>query len=360
VALVIPATRRTGWVWEPAFAQHDAALDFGPWVAPGAAFESPAGKQRFADLVAVSGLIDALVPLRVEPVTDADLRRVHAPDYIARVQALSAGGGGDAGDYCHVGSGSFEIAQLAAGGTVAAVAAVLDGSVHNAYALVRPAGHHAEAGRGRGYCIFGNIAVAITKARAELGLGRVAVVDWDVHHGNGTEDMFRGDPGVLTISLHQDHLYPEDSGSISSDRSVINVPLPPGCGFGAYADAFERVVLPALRAHRPELIVVASGFDSGGFDPMGRMLLSSSAFARLTGLLMEAADDLCDGRLVLSHEGGYSELHVPFCGLAVLEQLSGARTDVEDPLAWIDEDPYQALAPHQSAVVDDVAAARPH
>lgn len=357
MALVSGADRRTGWVWHPRYAEHDAGLDFGPWVAPGASFESPAGKQRFADLVETSGLIEALVPLPVSPVSEVDLLRVHDSAYVARVQALSDGDGGDAGDFCHVGRGSFEIAQLAAGGTYAAVSAVLTGEVRNAYALVRPAGHHAEAARGRGYCIFGNIAVAVAKARAELDLRRVAVIDWDVHHGNGTEDMFRADPAVLTVSLHQDRLYPEDSGAITSHASVVNIPLPPGCGWGAYFDAFTRLVLPALRDLRPDLIVVASGFDSGGLDPMGRMLLSASAFARLTGLLMGAAEELCDGRLVLSHEGGYSELHVPFCGVAVLEQMSGARTSVEDAFAWLDDDPYQALLDHQSAVVTAALAA---
>lgn len=364
VAVITHAARRTGWVWHPSYAHHDASLDFGPWVAPGATFESPAGKQRFADLVVASGLSGELVHLPVDEIDDADLLRVHDPGYVDLVRRLSAGEGGGAGDFCHVGRGSFEIARLAVGGTYAAICQVVTGRVRNAYALVRPAGHHAEAARGRGYCVFGNIAVAVAKAQAELGVGRVAVVDWDVHHGNGTEEMFRTDDGVLTISLHQDRLYPEDSGDLSAAPSTVNIPLQPGCGWGAYEDAFRRVVGPALMDFEPDLVVVASGFDSGGLDPMGRMLLSSSSFARMTGLLMHWADQLCDGRLVLSHEGGYSELHVPFCGLAVLEQLSGARTSVDDPFAWLDDDPHQPLQVHQRARIDQVlemrtAATRP-
>ncbi len=360
--LTLP-TRRTGWLTHARYYEHDAGLNFGRWVEPGVMLESAAGKRRIADLVAACGLGEVLVPLVPVALDRTDLLRFHTPDYVDHVAALSAGPGGEAGDFAHVGPGSYEIAALAAGGTYEAVRAVVTGKVDNAYALVRPAGHHAEPARGRGYCLFGNLALAVLKARADLGVQRVAVVDVDVHHGNGTAVAFASDPSVLAVSIHQHLMYPEDSGhatEVGSGAGVgatINVPLPPGCGEGAYADAFDRVVEPALRRFRPELIVVACGFDAGGLDPLGRMLLSAAAFGRLTARVLGLADALCAGRLVFTHEGGYSELHTPFCGVAVLEALSGAATDVEDPFGWLDDDPHQALAPHQRAAVDVAVAA---
>lgn len=359
--IVTPPQRRTGWVFERDCLRHESSIPAGAYAIDD--FESPLTKSRFAELVDASGMRSALVPLPVTPVSRDDVERLHESAYVDRVVALSQGEGGDAGDFCWVGPGSYELALLAAGGTYAAVSAVLRGEVDNAYALVRPPGHHAEPGRGRGYCIFGNIAVAVLKARAELGLGRVVVVDWDVHHGNGTETAFAADPLTLTISIHQDRLYPEDSGlpgtvgEPGALGSVVNVALPPGSGTGAYEHAVDRVVLPALERFRPELVIVACGFDGGGLDPLGRMLLPASGFGELTRRLLGAADELCGGRLVLSHEGGYSVQHVPFCGLAVLEALSGARTDVDDPFSWVGDDPHQRLAEHQRAAVADTVAA---
>lgn len=361
--IVEKARRRTGWVTHESYLWHDSSLSWGPWTQPGSPLETPEGKRRLANLVAAGGLLDELVAMSPRPLDRDDLLRFHTPAYVDRVKALSAGGGGEAGDYAHVGPGSYEIALLAAGGASEAVRAVVTGEVDNAYALVRPAGHHAEADRGRGYCLFGNIALAVLKARAELGLARVAVVDWDVHHGNGTAAAFDADPDVLALSVHQHLLYPEDSGRVTETGSgpavgtTVNVPLPPGSGEGAYAEAFDRVVEPAVRRFAPDLVIVACGFDAGGMDPLGRMLLSAAAFARLTTRVLAWADDLCDGRVVLVHEGGYSDLHVPFCGLRTLEALSGARTDVEDPFAWLDDDPHQGLADHQRAAVSWAVAA---
>ena len=204
---------------------------------------------------------------------------------------------------------------------------MLRGDVDNVYALVRPPGHHAERDRGRGFCIFGNPALAAMHAREQRDVARVAIVDWDVHHGNGTEHAFYGDPTVLTISLHQDNLYPADSGRVE-DNGVgagegcnLNVPLPPGSGNGAYAAAVERVVVPALRTFRPEIILVACGFDASMLDPFAIMMLDSRGFARMTQIVLDLAAEICDGRLAMIHEGGYSSAYVPFCGAAAIEEL---------------------------------------
>ncbi len=181
------------------------------------------------------------------------------------------------------------------------------------------------------------------------GVGRVAVVDWDVHHGNGTQAVFWEDASVLAISLHQDGLYPAQSGSLDESGparrgTTLNVPLPAGSGTGAYLDAVDRVVVPALDAFAPELIVIACGFDAGALDPLGRMLLPAAAFGAMTERLLAAAARICDGRVVASHEGGYSAGHVPFCGLAVIEALSGLSAGVDDPFAYLAEVPGQDAA----------------
>ncbi len=358
---------RTGLVWHERMMWHDTGsgaseLPSGGWLEPGEHSENPATKRRLKNLLDATGLTDQLLLLPPRPATVDELLRVHTPAYVDRIRELSVGRGGDAGSETPFGNGSFEIAQLAAGGTITAIDAVLDGTVANAYALVRPPGHHALPDLGMGFCIFANVAVGIRHAQAARGVGRVAVVDWDVHHGNGTQAVFWDDPSVLAISLHQDGLYPArsgllaDTGGPTAVGTTLNVPLPAGSGTGAYLAALDQVVAPALDAFAPELIVIACGFDAGALDPLGRMLLPAAAFGEMTGRLLAAAGRLCGGRLVASHEGGYSAGHVPFCGLAVIETLSGRSAGIDDPFAYLAQVPGQAIEPHQQAAVDAAAA----
>ena len=222
------------------------------------------------------------------------------------------------------------------GGVIEAVDAVLGGKVDNAYALVRPPGHHAERDTGRGFCIFGNVALAAMHALEARDIPRIAVVDWDVHHGNGTQAAFYGDPRALTISIHQDRNYPFDSGFLTERGEGagmgynINVPLPPGSGHEAYLATIERVVAPALRAHEPGLVLVGCGFDASVADPLGRQMCFSETYREMTRIVKSLAGELSGGRLVMAHEGGYSTAYVPGCGLAVLEELSGHRTEYQE------------------------------
>ena len=352
------AVRKTGFVFDETYMWHDSGGGTFP-LQPSAGFENPETKRRFHNLLAATRVLDRLHTIKPAPATEADLLRFHTRDYIEQIRKMSAAHGGDAGELTPFGTGSFEIAALSTGGVIAAVAEVVSGGVHNAYALVRPPGHHAEPSRGRGYCIFGNIAVAVMHARAKLGVHRIAIVDWDVHHGNGTQMAFYENPDVLTISIHQDNLYPAASGSISEigagrgEGLNLNIPMPPGSGVGAYTALFERVIVPALYNFKPELIVVASGLDANAYDPLGRMMLSSECYRALTRMLLDSASDLCRGRLVLAHEGGYSESYVPFCGLAIVEELSGIRTEVADPFLDLTRSRgQQELQPHQDAVIE--------
>jgi acetoin utilization deacetylase AcuC-like enzyme len=216
-----------------------------------------------------------------------------------------------------------------------------------------------------GFCLLANIAIAIEAALAEQRAKRVAVIDWDVHHGNGTEGIFYERPDVLTISLHQENNYPRESGKVTDRGSGrgegynINVPFVPGTGHLGYLHAFERIVIPALAAYKPDAIVVACGFDASGLDPLSRTMASSATFAEMTRLTMEAAAEFCGGRLLLVHEGGYSEAHVPFCGHAVIAALAESRIEAADPFAFrLDfQQPNQDFVAYQTGLIDRIAEA---
>ncbi len=360
------ALRRTALVYHERLLWHYAGpaasvVPAGGMVEPGPHSESPDRIRRINGLVEVSGLGEHLHRLSPTPATVEQVTRVHTPAYVDLVRELSDGAGGDAGDNAFVHRSSYEIALLSAGACITAVDAVVEGTVDNAYALVRPPGHHAVAEKGMGGCIFGNVAIAVRHSQDALGVERIAVVDWDSHHGNGTQDAFYADPSVLTISLHQADCYPPGSGAASETGAPgavganINLPLPPGSGVGAYEAAFERVVIPALDAHRPELVIVACGFDASAWDSHARLMLHSGAYRDLTQAMLGVADRHAKGRLVYCPEGGYSAGYAPFCGLAVLEELSGHPTGVDDPFLPIFEGfGYQGLQPHQSAVIEEV------
>lgn len=299
--------------------------------------DTPDSKRRLLNLTQASGLVDALALPKAPPASREDLLRIHPADYLDRFKAASDASGGDLGQLAPFSKGGYEIACISAGLGIEAVDAVVTGRFRNAYALCRPAGHHCLPDMPMGFCLLCNIPIAIEAARARHGVGRVAVLDWDVHHGNGTQHVYYDRGDTLTISIHQDRCFPpgysgaEDRGAGDGLGANINIPLPAGSGHDTYLRAMQSIVLPALAAFKPELIIVASGLDANAVDPLARMLLHSDTYRELTRLIMEAADDLCDGRLVVIHEGGYSEAYVPFCGHAVLETLAGVRTAVEDP-----------------------------
>jgi len=311
-----------------------------PWLQPLAAggyAESPETKRRLRNLVEVSGLMDSLARPRAAPALRDDLLRIHPPAYLDRFKALSDAGGGDMGDETGFSRGGYDIAMLSAGLARAAVVDVWHRRAQNAYALCRPPGHHCLPDQAMGFCLLANIPVALEALRAEVGPLRAAVVDWDVHHGNGTEAIYIDRADTLTISLHQERCYPTDTGGAevrgtgAAAGMNLNVPLLPGGGHRAYLDAMELLVLPALRAFRPDIIVIACGLDANGADPLARMQAHSGTFRAMTELMVAEAGALCGGRLVAVHEGGYSEAVVPFCGLAVIEALAGTRTGVADP-----------------------------
>ncbi|HEX9859415.1 MAG TPA: class II histone deacetylase [Paracoccaceae bacterium] len=306
---------------------------------PGGLPENPETKRRLKNLLDVTGLIGDLAPRQAAPAGWQDLVRVHPEPFLHRFKEMSDAGGGELGLRTPFGRGGFELAALSAGLARAALFDVLTGRARNAYALSRPPGHHCLPEWPNGFCLLANIAIAIEAALAEGLAGRIAVVDWDVHHGNGTEAIFYDRPEVLTISLHQERNYPLDTGDAAARGSGagfgtnLNIPLPPGTGHRGYLEAVDRIVLPALAWFRPDAIIVACGFDAAAVDPLSRTMATADTFRQMTRRMMQAARDLCQDRLTLVHEGGYSEVYVPFCGHAVLEELSGSSITAPDPLA---------------------------
>ena len=360
--------RQTGFFWHERCFWHGAGnfaflTPAGGLVEPSGTSrlpEAPETKRRLKNLLDVSGLAADLVCTdAIIPADEVELLAVHTKPYIDEFRKLSEASGGELGLRTPFGPGGYDIACLSAGMVRQALFAVLDDQLDNAYALSRPPGHHCLPDFPNGFCLLNNIAIAVQAARRAGKTERVAIVDWDVHHGNGTEHIFYDDADVLTISIHQERNYPLDTGDAkhtggpSAALSNLNIPLLPGGGHDTYLYALHRLVIPKLLAFKPDIVVVACGFDASGVDPLSRMLCGSDTFAEMTNALMQ----ITGNRLVMAHEGGYSEVHVPFCGHSVLEQLSGSSVTADDPLRAriLGQQPDDSLNQLQAKRIDDIA-----
>jgi len=293
---------RTGIAYNEKFLGHDTG--------PGHP-ERPARLSTLITHLQTCGLWKDLQHLIIDPAGEEWILKAHSPDHLRYVKQSSLAGRTvlDDGDTRSCPE-SFDAALLAAGAVMAGVDAVLSGLLKNAFCAVRPPGHHAESGRVMGFCLFNNVAVGAMYAAARYSVKRVAVIDWDVHHGNGTQEIFYSDRSVFYISLHQHPFYPgtgaaDERGTGDGHEYTLNIPLPAGSGHEEYLEAFRRDVLPALDAYRPELILLSAGFDAHRQDPLAGMELTEESFAEMTRLTMEAADSLCEGRIVSVLEGGY-------------------------------------------------------
>ncbi|MFC5589690.1 class II histone deacetylase [Sporosarcina soli] len=320
----------------------------GGWIEADAHSENPATKRRVKNLLERSGFINQLEALSPRVAFREEIEWNHSSEYIDRVEELSNTTGGDAGDLAIVGPDSYEIALLSTGGALTAIDAVMEGKVENVYALTRPPGHHAEKEKGMGFCLFNNAAIAAKYARKKHGVERVLILDWDVHHGNGTESSFYNDPNVLFISLHQEYTFPQGRGLVNAVGEGkgkgynVNIPLPAGTGNNGYLYAFEKLIVPIVDEFKPELILISAGQDASKFDPLGRMLVDAEGYKQMATIMKQLAEKHCHGRLVALHEGGYSAAYVPFCTLKIIEGLSGIDSGVEDPFPDVHVAPLYA------------------
>lgn len=292
--------KRVGVVADPAYREHRIG------------FSHPESPER---LRAVYELLDegwarTLHHIPPREATAQEICLVHDPDYekVVEKTALSSGVSLDPDTYAC--PDSYRIAKLAVGGLLESVRFVLEKKVDNAFALLRPPGHHAETARAMGFCFFNNVAIGAKWAQKEFGLKRVLIVDWDLHHGNGTEHAFYSDPSVLYFSTHQYPYYPgtgaaDEVGVQQGEGRTVNVPLPAGEGDAEHIAAFERILIPVAEAFDPEFVLVSAGFDSHHRDPLGGMRVTEAGFAELARIVTEIANRHADGRLVLALEGGY-------------------------------------------------------
>jgi acetoin utilization deacetylase AcuC-like enzyme len=279
-----------------------------------------------AHLAATPRLRD-LPRLAFEAADDDDLLRAHERAHLDRVAALCAAGGGafDGDTYA---TGVTDLAaRISAGGAIGAVDAVVAGGFDASFAVVRPPGHHATPDRAMGFCIYNNVPVAIERARTRRGVGRVAIVDIDVHHGNGSQDMYWNDPAVLYTSLHQWPFYPgtgalDERGGPEAAGLTVNVPLPRAMSATAWLAAFDDAVLPALRRHQPELVVVSCGFDAHRDDPLGELLLETATYGEVATRLRSLTDLPFGGRTAWVLEGGYNLDALASSTEAVLDVLA--------------------------------------
>jgi len=290
------------------------------------------------------GLLDEVDRLEAHPIRADRLLRVHEAEYVARVARMDAEGGGHLDPDTYVVSGTYHAAMTAAGGLTSLVESIIKGEAKRGFALVRPPGHHARRSSGMGFCIFNNVAIAARTAIEELGIQRVLIIDWDVHHGNGTQDAFYDENRVLYFSTHQEKHYPGTGGyrEIGSGRGegyTLNVPLPAGAGDRAFEAVWSEVLWPAAERFEPELVLVSAGYDPHWADPLAELTLSEAGFARIAKETVAIADRFAGGRIAVTLEGGY-HLDALAQGIAnTLFALLG-KDEVIDTLGkWAMEEP---------------------
>lgn len=365
----------TGYVFDERLLQHDTGTQTtvrmreGEFqLAPEPHPSSVIITRRIQQFLEGSGLAAMMIPLLTRAASMDELAAYHTRAYIAGVQAHVEGGPmqgawGEIESDTPLSPGSYEAAIFAAGGAMNAVQAVMDGDVRNAYALLRPPGHHALSNRAMGFCIFNNVVIAAHYARRKYGLERVMIVDWDVHHGNGTQDAFYADPGVLFVSLHQQNWYPKLAGELEQVGAgngagyTVNIPLPAGTGDRGYRAAFEQIVLPIGLQYKPQLVLISAGQDANHLDPLAQMMLTMAGYRTISTLMRTLADEACEGRLVMLQEGGYSAAYVPYCTVAAVEPLLGADLGIVDLYAGTSElERCQTIFTQETQ--DAIAAAR--
>ncbi len=315
----------TAYVYAPVFLEHDQLGHV----------ECRERLEAAIRALTQQGTLERMVAVQPTPVTMEHLLAVHHEHYVKHVAEVAERGGGNLDPDTYLNHRSYEVALLAAGGLLNLVDAILEGQVDNGFALVRPPGHHALPGRGMGFCLFNNIAVAARYALEHKGLSRILIVDFDLHHGNGTQDVFYSTDQVLYFSTHQYPYYPgtghwSEIGEGPGEGFTANFPLPAGVGDEGYEQIFDEMLYPLAERYSPELILVSAGYDAHWADPLGMMQLSTTGYGYLTGVLRQMAEELCGGRLAFTLEGGYDLRALANSIAATIQTLLGE--EVEDPL----------------------------
>ena len=293
----------TGLVYHPAYLDHDMGAGHP---------ESPNRLRAILQQLERSGTAGRVSKIEPRKAEDEWITQIHSPSYVAALNTHQPASGRVALDAdTSMSRGSLPAAYLAAGGALAAVDAIMRGDVEHAFCAVRPPGHHAETARAMGFCLFNNVAIAARYVQKKYGLSRVLIVDWDVHHGNGTQHSFEQDPSILFFSTHQYPHYPgtgraTERGIGAGEGFTINVPMDAGDGDDEYHAIFLNVLLPAAEAFKPEFVIISAGFDAHRDDPLASMGLTEAGYSDLTGLVVGIAKRHAQGRLLSALEGGYN------------------------------------------------------
>jgi acetoin utilization deacetylase AcuC-like enzyme len=314
-----------GYVYDPIYLKHDT----------GQHVEVAARLEAIISRLEKTGFKEQLTFIKPRPATLDEIALVHQRDYIKEIEETALKGGGWLDADTVMSAGSYEAALYAAGGLIRAVESVMGDETSSAFALVRPPGHHATSGQAKGFCLFNNIAIAASYALDKYNLERILIIDFDVHHGNGTQETFYNDPRVMYISTHQYPFYPGtgdayETGGGKAKGTNINIPLSAGCGDAEYLAVFEQIIVPAARRSNPQLILVSAGYDTHWADPLAMMQVSVTGFGQMAGIIKGLADELCGGRLSFTLEGGYDLNALAASAKATFDALMGNST--EDPL----------------------------
>lgn len=317
---------KVGLIFDPIYLEHDT----------GNHVENAQRLVTTMSYLETTGIKEKLCCVPPRAATVEELEMVHAPEYISYVKNRAERGGGWLDPDTVVCLRSYEVALYAAGGLLMAVEKVMRGELGSAFALIRPPGHHALRNRAMGFCLFNNVAIAAKFALAKFSINRVLIVDFDVHHGNGTQDTFYADPKVLYFSTHQYPYYPgtgavDEIGVGEGEGTTVNFPMAAGWGDEEYLRAFNEVLVPVSKRFQPELILVSAGFDPHWADQLAMMQVSITGFAQMAMILKNLADELCGGRLVFTLEGGYNLRVVAYSVKAIFDVLLG-NSGIDDPM----------------------------
>ena len=293
-------------------------------------------------------MTDKYIDVPVREATEEELLYIHSKDYIDLVASTAGKPSSFLDADTQTSPGSYQAALLAAGGLCNAINMVNSGELDNAFALVRPPGHHAERNRGMGFCLFNNVAIGAIYAQKKLGLNRILITDWDLHHGNSTQHSFENDPSILYFSTHQYPFYPgsgsfNETGRGNGEGFTVNVPLSTGYGDAEYIAIYQQILQPIALEFKPDLVLTSVGFDIYEGDPLGGMSVTPDGFAGLTRTFMEIARSNCDGKLVLTLEGGYNLQGLRDSVKAVLKELRG-ESAIKDR-DWSSEENQKILTP---------------
>ncbi len=319
-----------GFVYDPVFLDHDM----------GSHPENGSRMMATMSLLEECDLLAKLERIPVRAATPNELALMHDPRYVEGVRVAAEQGGGWADPDTQITPRSYDVAAQVVGGTLNALDRVIRRDVASAYCLVRPPGHHATPMQAMGFCLFNHVAVAAAYAIEQHGLERVAIVDYDVHHGNGTQDAFYADPRVLYASTHEFPFYPGTGPAVETGVDegrgyTLNIPMPHGSGDEEHRRAFEEAVVPALYRFRPQLILVSAGYDAHFADDIAMQQLSVDGYGALVSMVKSAADELCGGKLVVAQEGGYHLTALPWCVRRTIELMRGDEPE-PDPLGTIE------------------------